>query len=279
VIGAGQHDEDFIEHLFTASTHDYMMFFMNNGRVYVEKVYDIPEGTRIAKGRAVVNVLQMQKDETIAAMIPVKDLEEANKHLVMATSKGIVKKTKLSDYKNFRKGGIIGINIDEGDHLIGVQLTGGEDDLVMITRKGMSIRFGESDLRDQGRATRGVKGITLKGKDDYVVTIEVVDGDSTLFIAGANGQGKRTEFSEYRKQGRGGSGIIAIKTSGVAGALSVREEDEIMLLTKGGQAVRTRVNEARIIGRTTMGVRMINLAKKDKLIGVSKVVNVDEEEA
>jgi DNA gyrase subunit A len=279
VIGAGQHDEDFIEHLFTASTHDYMMFFMNNGRVYVEKVYDIPEGTRVAKGRAVVNVLQMQKDETIAAMIPVKGFDEGEQHLVMATSKGVVKKTKLSDYKNFRKGGIIGINIDEGDHLIGVQLTSGEDDLVMITRKGMSIRFGESDLRDQGRATRGVKGITLKGKDDYVVTIEVVDGDSTLFIAGANGQGKRTEFSEYRKQGRGGSGIIAIKTSGVAGALSVREEDEIMLLTKGGQAVRTRVNEARIIGRTTMGVRMINLAKGDKLIGVSKVVNVDEEEA
>jgi len=278
VIGTGHHDEDFVEHFFTASTHDYMMFFMNNGRVYVEKVYDIPEGTRVSKGRSVANVLQMQPEERIAAMITVKDFDE-NLHLVMATRKGIVKKTNLSEYRNFRRGGIIGINVDEGDALIGVKLTGGEDDLAMITRKGMSIRFNENDLRDQGRATRGVKGISLKGKDDAVVTIEVVDNSATLLVAGVNGQGKRTRFEEYRTQGRGGSGIIAIRTEAVAGALSVMDDDEIMLLTKSGQAVRTRVKELRVIGRTTQGVRLINLGKNDKLVGISKVIEVEEEEA
>jgi DNA gyrase subunit A len=278
VIGAGSYEEDFVEHLFTASTHDYMMFFMNTGRVYVEKVFDIPEGTRISKGRSVANVLELQKDERIAAMIPVKEFDE-QLHLVMATRKGIVKKTNLSDYRNFRRGGIIGINIDEGDALIGVKLTHGEDELCMITRKGMSIRFRETDLRDQGRATRGVKGITLKGADDYVVTIEVVDNNATLLIAGQNGQGKRTAYDQYRLQGRGGSGIIAMRTTGVAGALSVHEEDEIMLLTNAGQAVRTRVNEIRVIGRTTQGVRLINLREGQKLIGINKIVEVDEAEA
>lgn len=278
VIGASTHDEDFIERLFTASTHDYMMFFMNNGRVYVEKVFDIPEGSRISKGRSVANVLQLQKDEHIASMIPVQAFDE-NLHLVMATRKGIVKKTNLSEYRNFRRGGIIGINIDEGDSLIGVRLTQGEDDVCMITRKGMSIRFKETDLRDQGRATRGVKGISLKGKDDYVVTLEVVDNSATLLIAGQNGQGKRTAFDQYRVQNRGGSGIIAMRTTGVAGALSVQEDDEIMLLTNGGQAVRTRVNEVRVIGRTTQGVRLINLGEKDHLIGLNKIIEVDEDNA
>jgi len=278
VIGAGSYDEDFVEQLFTASTHDFMMFFMNNGRVYVEKVFDIPEGTRISKGRSIANVLALQKNERITAMIPVKDFPE-DLHLVMATRKGIVKKTNLSAYRNFRRGGIIGINIDDDDSLIGVKLTTGDDDLCMITRKGMSIRFKETDLRDQGRATRGVKGISLKGKDDFVVTIEVVNTDSTLLIAGLNGQGKRTAYDQYRVQKRGGSGIIAMRTSSVAGALSVDEKDEIMLLTNGGQAVRTRVNEIRVIGRTTQGVRLINLAKRDTLIGINKIIEVEEEEA
>lgn len=278
VIGAGSYEEDYVEHLFTASTHDYMMFFMNNGRVYVEKVFDIPEGTRISKGRSIANVLALQKDERVAAMIPVQEFSD-NLHLVMATSKGIVKKTNLSDYKNFRRGGIIGINIDDDDSLIGVKLTSGEDDLCMITRRGMSIRFKETDLRDQGRATRGVKGITLKGADDRVVTIEVVRENTTLLIAGENGQGKRTEFDQYRVQKRGGSGIIAMRTTAVTGALSVDEEDEIMLLTNGGQAVRTRVKEVRVIGRTTQGVRLINLKEKDTLVGINHIVEVDVEEA
>ena len=278
VIGTGAHEEDFVEHLFTASTHDYMMFFMNNGRVYVEKVYDIPEGSRVSKGRNIVNVLQMQTDERLAAMIPVKEFS-TDCYLMMATRNGTIKKTELSEYRNFRKGGIIGINIDEDDQLIGVKLVRADDRLVMITRAGMSICFKEEDARPLGRATRGVKGISLKDADDYVVTIEVVTPQETLLIAGVNGQGKRTPFDEYREQNRGGSGIIAIRTEGVAGALSVHENDEIMLLTKSGQAVRTRVAEVRIIGRTTQGVRLINLAPGDKLIGISKVVEVDEDEA
>lgn len=277
VIGTGQYDEDFVEHLFTASTHDYIMFFMNNGRVYVEKVYEIPEGSRISKGRSIANFIEKQKDEEVAAMICVQDFKDTE-HLVMCTRKGIVKKTNLVDYKNHRRGGIIGINIDEDDTLIGVRLTKGENELVIITKNGMSIRFKETDLRDQGRATRGVKGVTLKG-DDVVKTIEVVDKESTLLIIGQNGQGKRTAYDQYRLQSRGGSGIIAIRTTGVAGALSVKEEDEIMMLTHGGQAVRSPVKDIRVIGRTTQGVRCINLAEGDRLIGVSRIVEVDPEEA
>ena len=278
VIGTGSHDEDFVEHLFTASTHDYIIFFMNNGRVYVEKVYDIPEGTRVSKGRSLANVLEMQKGEKIAAMLCVTEFTD-DVHLVMGTRSGVVKKTNLSAYRNYRRGGIIGINIDEGDQLIGVKLTQGDDQVVIVTRRGMSIRFPETDLRDQGRATRGVKGISLKGPRDYVVAIEVVDMSATLLIAGRNGQGKRTAYDQYRLQNRAGSGIIAIRTSGVVGALSVHENDEIMLLTQSGQAVRTRVREIRVIGRTTQGVRLINLAGKDKLVGICKVIEVDEEEA
>jgi len=276
VIGSGQHDEDFIEHLFTASTHDYIMFFMNNGRVYVEKVYEIPEGTRTSKGRSIVNVLQMQKDERIASMICIKDFDDTQ-HLVMCTRKGVVKKTNLAEYQNYRKGGTIGIKIDEDDELIGAKLTNGEDELVLVTREGMSIRFPETDLRDQGRATRGVKGVTLKKDGDCVKAIEVVDSNATLLVAGENGIGKRTDYSEYRTQSRGGSGIIALKTaSKVAGALSVHEEDEIMMFTFAGQAVRSPVKDVRIIGRTTQGVRLINLAQDDRLIGICRVVEVED---
>lgn len=278
VIGTGSHQEDFVEHLFTASTHDFILFFMNNGRVYVEKVYDIPEGTRISKGRSLANVLQLQKDEQIASMICIKEFS-SDLHLVLCTQNGVVKKTNLNGYSNYRRGGVIGINIDKGDQLIAAKLTRGEDELLMITRNGMSIRFKETNLRNQGRVTRGVRGIRFKKEGDYVVTIEVVDPDSTLLIAGQNGQGKRTRYDAYRTQARGGSGIIAIKTSGVVGALSVHEQDEIMLLTKSGQAVRTRVNEIRIIGRTTQGVRLINLKKEDKLIGISKIIEIEEENA
>lgn len=277
VIGSGQYDDDFTEHLFTASTHDYIMFFMNNGRVYVEKVYEIPEGSRISKGRALHNVLQLQKDEKVAAMICVKDFSE-DLHLVMCTKLGVVKKTCLVDYANYRKGGIIGIKIDEKDELIGAKLTKGDDDLVLITYAGMSIRFRESDLRDQGRATRGVKGVTLKKQNDCVKTLEVVDPNTTLLIAGEKGQGKRTSYDEYRVQGRGGSGIIAIKTTGVTGALSVHENDEVMMLTKSGQAVRSPVKDIRVIGRSTQGVRLINLAADDKLIGICRVVQVEDDD-
>ena len=260
------------------STHDYIMFFMNNGRVYVEKVYEIPEGTRISKGRSIKNVLALQPDEKVAAMICVKNLDDQHHSLVMATKNGVVKKTILSEYKNCRKGGIIGITLDEGDDLIGVVLAENEANIILVTYAGMSIRFNETDLRAQGRATRGVKGVTLKKKNDCVKAIVVVDPNSTLLIAGEMGQGKRTSYDEYRLQNRGGSGVIAIKTHGVAGALSVKEDDEIMMFTQGGQAVRSPVKGIRIIGRTTQGVRLINLAEGDKLIGICRIIDAKDDD-
>jgi len=279
VQGGNTYNEDFIEHMFTANTHDFIMFFMNNGRVYVEKVYEIPEGSRISKGRSVNNLLQLQQGEQIAAMICVKEISEAS-NLVMCTKNGTVKKTNLADYRNFRKGGIIGINIDDGDALISVKLTNRRADLMVVSHLGKAIRFHESDLREQGRATRGVRGITLRGPD-YVQSMEVVDADTTLLICGINGQGKRTPFDEFSPQKRGGSGVIAAKTAGVAGALAVRENDEVMMLTKNGQAVRAKVADISVIGRATKGVRCINLNQGDQLLGVARIIEeeADEEEA
>jgi len=293
VIGSGQYEDDFVEHLFTASTHDNIMFFMNNGRVYVEKVYNIPEGSRTAKGRAIANIIELQKGEKIAAMICVKSFEESDQRIVLATEKGVTKKTLLSDYRNHRRGGLIGINIDAGDNLVGARLTNGNDDILLVTSNAQSIRFHETDLRDQGRATRGVRGIKLKTEKDKVVAIEIVnpavEGEPVegelvepkklLLIAGANGLGKRTEFSDYRVQSRGGSGIIAIKSDKVAGALSVTDEDEIMMFTQKGQAVRSPINTVRITGRAASGVKLVNLAAKDSLIGISKVIASEEEES
>ncbi|MGB0793222.1 MAG: DNA gyrase subunit A [Opitutales bacterium] len=279
VIGSGQYEDDFVEHLFTASTHDYIMCFMNSGRVYVEKVYHIPEGSRTAKGRAIANVLELQEGEKIAAMICVKDFDESDQRIVLATQNGVTKKTLLSDFRNFRKGGIIGINIDEGDALVGARLTTGEDDIILITSNAQSIRFCETDLRDQGRATRGVRGIKLKSESDKVVGIEIVDPNAKLLIAGTNGLGKRSSFEDYRQQSRGGSGIIAIKSEKVAGALSVTDEDEIMMFTLKGQAVRSPVKDVSVVGRATQGVKLVNLADKDELIGISKVIASEEEEA
>ena len=288
VIGSGQYEDDFVEHLFTASTHDYIMFFMNNGRVYVEKVYHIPEGSRTAKGRAIANIIELQTGEKIAAMICVKDFAESEQRIVLATEKGVTKKTLLSDYKNHRKGGLIGINIDEGDKLIGARLTEGKDDVLLVTSNAQSIRFPETDLRDQGRATRGVRGIKLKTDKDKVVAIEIVktteggetaESEQKLLIAGANGLGKRTDFSDYRVQSRGGSGIIAIKSDKVAGALSVTDADEIMMFTKKGQAVRSPINTVRVTGRAASGVKLVNLGDKDELIGISKVIASEEDES
>ena len=277
VIGAGQYDEDFIEHSFTASTHDYILFVMQNGRLYIKKVYEIPEGNRTSKGRALVNVLNLQEGEKIAAMMCFKGFDEGCS-LVMATRNGIIKKSALTAYKNCRAGGLIGMNVDEGDIIIGAELTRGNDDLILITYQGMSIRFNEEDCREQGRATRGVKGIKLH-EGDYVKALIVVNDRQTLLIAGIKGQGKRSEFSEYRLQKRGGSGIIAIKTHGVAGAITVSDGDEMMLFTKSGQSVRCPVKDVRVIGRTTMGVRLINLAEDDQLVGICKVVETDHEDA
>src|SRR5881296_753679 len=282
--GQTEEDRDFIEHLFTASTHDYLMFFTNAGRVYVERVHEIPDMGRAAKGRSIANILEFKPSETIAALIRVlsksgQSGEDATWQqpgfVFFATKQGTVKKTALEDFANVRKGGIIAIGIDSGDTLIDVKLTNGHDEVVLITRDGMSIRFSEEDVRSTGRPATGVRGISLE-KDDSVVALSVVDPQATLLVAGENGIGKRTAFDEYRIQIRGGKGIITMKTGdktgGVVGALTVREHDEIMLITTAGQMVRTGVKDIREAGRNTMGVKLVNLDEGDKLQAIAPVI-------
>jgi DNA gyrase subunit A len=292
--GATEEEEgDFVEHLFTATTHDYLMFFTAAGRAYVEKVYEIPEMGRAAKGRSIANILELKPDEKIAATIRVQSKKtgtgpntvdqtwDENLHVVFATQSGIVKKSNLSDYANVRRGGIIAIQIEEGDRLIDAKLTNGNNEIVLITKDGMSLRFHEEQLRDQGRNTVGVWGIRPE-KGDHVVAIAIVDPDAMLLVAGENGIGKRTPFDDYRRQSRGGKGIITMKTGektgDVVGALTVREADEIMLITNKGQMVRTRVKEIRETGRNTMGVKLMDLRNGEKLQAIAPVVSQAEEE-
>jgi DNA gyrase subunit A len=276
----GEDTGDFVEHLFSATTHDYLMFFTNTGRVYVEKVYEIPEMGRTARGKSIANILALQPNEKVAALICVQEFSD-KQHLVMATASGIVKKTNLADYANFRKGGIIGIKIEAGDELIGCVQTTGKQEIVLVTKEGMSLRFDEDQLRDQGRATVGVYGIRPE-KKDKVVGVAVVDAKATLLVVGENGVGKRTSFEDYRSQTRGGKGIITMKTTDktglVAGAISVKETDEIMLITVKGQMVRTKVKDIRESGRNTQGVYIVRLQKGDRLQGVARVVETDDEE-
>ncbi len=308
--GATEEDKDFIEHLFTASTHDHLMFFTNTGRVYVERVHEIPDMGRAAKGRSIANLLELKSGETIAALIRVLSRTNPNKEdvtweqpgeLFFATQQGTVKKTSLNEFANVRKGGIIAVTIESGDTLIAVKLTHGSiveedevkdpgDDVVLITHDGMSIRFSESDVRSMGRSAAGVKGITLE-KGDQVVALAVVVPDAMLLVAGENGIGKRTPFDEYlvqaesgsRKQSRGGKGRITMKvterTGGVVGALTVRDADEIMLITVQGQMVRTFVKDIRETSRNTQGVKLIDLAEGDKLQAIAPVISEQQEDA
>jgi DNA gyrase subunit A len=293
--------EDFIEHLFTASTHDYLMFFTDTGRVYVERVHEIPDMGRAAKGRSIANLLELKAGENIAALIRVEAKMGPNKEditwtqsgeVFFATQKGTVKKTSLNEFGNVRKGGIIAITIEQGDALIDAKLTGGSvvennevtnpgDDVVLITHEGMSIRFSEADVRSMGRSAAGVRGIHLEASD-AVVALAVVVSDATLLVAGDNGIGKRTDFGEYRPQSRGGKGIITMKTNertgGVVGALTVKDEDEIMLITVAGQMVRTRVSDIREAGRNTQGVKLIELDGDDKLKAIAPVISEEKDE-
>jgi DNA gyrase subunit A len=282
-------DNDFVEHLFTASTHDYLMFFTNTGRVYVERVHEIPDMGRASKGRSIANLLEMKPGEKVAALIRIESRRDAQANdttwqsggfVLFATQRGTVKKTSLEDFANCRKGGIIAIGIEQGDNLIEARLTSGSSEAVLITREGMSIRFEESDVRSMGRPATGVRGISLD-KDDHVVALAVVDSAATLLVAGENGIGKRTAFDEYRVQSRGGKGIITMKTNDktgrVVGALTVTDSDEIMLLTQQGQMVRTPVKDIREAGRNTQGVKLINLTAGDKLTAIARVISETDE--
>ncbi len=300
--GETAEDNDFVEHLFTASTHDYLMFFTNTGRVYVERVHEIPDMGRAAKGRSIANLLELKADEKVAALIRILSKTDANKEdvtwsqsgeLFFATQQGTVKKTSLTEFSNVRKGGIIAIGIEPGDNLIEVKLTRGSivenddvkdpgDDVVLITKDGMSIRFSEADVRSMGRAASGVRGISLE-KGDALVAATIVVPDAALLVAGENGIGKRTGFDEYRVQSRGGKGIITMKTGdktgGVVGALTVRDTDEIMLITIGGQMVRIPVQGIREAGRNTQGVKLVNLDAGDKLQAIASVIGEDKEDS
>ena len=283
---------DFVEHLFTASTHDYLVFFTKTGRCYVERVHEIPEMSRTAKGRSIANILNFQTGEQMAATLRVEASSTGGvaavdttwnpeKHILFATRSGIVKKSNLEDFANIRKGGIIAIKIEEDDELISAIMTDGQNEVLLVTRQGMSIRFSEEELRDQARATVGVWGIR-PDKGDHVVSASIVRNDSTLLVAGDNGIGKRTTFEDYRRQSRGGKGIITMKTGDktglVVGALSVTDDDEIMLITTDGQMVRTPVKQIRETGRIAMGVKLIDLPKGEKLQGIAPVVSQKEDE-
>jgi DNA gyrase subunit A len=272
-------EEDFIEKLFIANTHDYILCFSNRGQVYWIKVYEVPQGSRGSRGKPFVNMLQLGEGEKINAILPVKEFDEGH-FIFMATSSGIVKKTPLSDFSRPMKRGIIAINLDEDDYLVGVDITDGQHDVMLFTDGGKAVRFDEATVRATGRVSRGVMGVRL-GKGQKVISLLVAENETqSVLTATANGYGKRTSIAEYTRHGRGTQGMIAIQTSErngkVVAATLVNEEDEIMLITTGGVLIRTRVSEIREMGRATQGVTLINLDKGEKLIGLERVVEAEE---
>ena len=314
VIGAETYEEDFVENLFTASTHDYILFLTSTGQCHARKVYDIPEGTRTSKGKSVSSFLRLSQGENLAAMLCVKEFS-ADRFVVMATREGVIKKTSLAEYESAtREGGIRGIKLNQGDDIIGCVLTNGTNEIILVSHQGQAVRFfegpdsgstgetaepfdshspveseGESagpreGLRAMGRFTGGVTGMRFKKKGDYLQAIEVCDPEARLLVAREDGVGKRTPFGDYRLTRRGGTGVIAIDlpedgSVSVAGALSVHDSDEVMLLTAKGQSVRTRVKEIRETGRGAKGVKLVDLEAGDKLLAIARVVESDEVES
>ena len=279
--GATTKEEDWIEHLFIASTHDYLMFFTNTGQVYWLKVHEIPQGGRASRGKPVVNCISIKPDEHVAATVAVREFS-AEQHLIFATKNGTVKKTSLAEYGNVRSTGIRAINIEDGDELIDVQICDGASDIVLATADGMSIRFHHGDVREMGRVATGVKGIELEGQD-AVIGMVVIRRDATLLVVSEKGFGKRSELSDYRVQKRGGKGIITLKKTDKTGALvkllEVQPEDELMLITKHGVIIRQPVGGIRVISRNTQGVKVMNLDGGDTVVDVARVVKEDEEGA
>ena len=291
VIGAETYDDDFVEHLFTASTHDYILFVTSHGQCFAKKVYDIPEGVRTAKGKSVKSFLALDEGEKVAAMLCFQDFA-GDRYLVMATKAGTIKKTALADYTNAtRESGLIGINLAEGDTVIGCVLTTGADELILVSHQGLAVRLAEKDaetgeilFRDTGRATGGVRGMKFKLESDYLEVLEVVDHTARFLVASQAGLGVRTRFEDYRLVNRGGSGVWAIDlpedgSVNIAGALSVKDTDEVMLLTAKGQSIRTPVATIREVNRGGKGVKLLTLAEGDKLLSIAKVVETEEQQA
>jgi DNA gyrase subunit A len=279
-VGATTKEEDFVEHLFVASTHSYMLFFTTSGKVFWLKVHELPQGGRAARGKAIVNLLNLEKDEKISAFLPVREFQEG-RFVVFATKNGTVKKTDLMAYANPRKAGIIAISLDEGDEVIGVRLTDGQQEVILSTRMGQAIRFKEADVRPMGRGAGGVRGIALE-EGDSVVGLDVVSAGATLLDVAEKGFGKRTEMDEYRLTRRGGKGIITMKTTDrtglVVGVRMVTDDDDIMLVTDGGKVIRTPVKGISVIGRNTQGVHLIDLAEGEKVVSIARLAEKEEDE-
>ena len=281
VIGMGTKDGDFVEHTFVATAHQYILFFTNRGKCYWVKVFEIPEGSRTSSGRAIVNLLRLENTENITAFVPVREFNE-EQFLFMATAKGVVKKCSLNAFSHPYSAGIIAINLDEDDQLISVQLTDGDHHIILVTKKGISIRFSETQVRNMGRTAMGVRGIRLTDDDFVVGMVTASEKGEPLLVVTENGYGKRTSLEEYNQQGRGGKGVITIKTSVrngvVIAAKPASDGDELIIISSNGMVTRIAVSDIRIIGRNTQGVRLMSLRPDEKVVDVGKIsVNQSEE--
>ena len=282
VVGATTREEDFVEHLFISSTHAFLLFFSSIGKVYWVKVHEIPQGSRIAKGKAIVNLLPLQEGEKISAFLPIREFQDAG-FIVFATRKGQVKKTKLTAYANPRRGGIIAITLGDEDEVISVQLTDGQQEILLSTRNGKAIRFAEEEVRATGRGTSGVRGIALE-EEDEIVSLEILNQEATLLTVSSQGYGKRSRIEDYRRQARGGKGISTMrttdKTGEVCGVRQVKADDDLMLVTDSGKIIRLRVAELRVIGRNTQGVKLFNVGTDGYVSSIALVAEeADKEEA
>ena len=279
VKGMVAREEDFVRHLFVASTHAYLLFFTNRGRVHWLKVHELPQLGRAARGKALVNVLQLRQDERVQTMLPVRSFDtKVGSHILLCTRRGVIKKTLLDAYANPRRGGIIAINLSDDDELISAGHTGGANEIIIATKRGKSIRFVETQARPMGRTAAGVRGIRL-GPGDEVVGLEILNPGATILTVTANGYGKRTPLEAYRLQNRGGQGIITIRTSArngeVVGVAQVVDDDELMLITNGGKVLRCKVSGISTMGRATQGVRVMNLAGGEQLVAIARLAEGD----
>jgi DNA gyrase subunit A len=281
VVGANTREEDFVEHLFVSSTHSFLMVFTTKGRVYWVKVHEIPQGSRTARGKALINLLPLREGERISAFLPVREFKEGN-FLIFATRKGLVKKTELMLYSNPRRDGIIALALEDDDEVIGVRLTDGQQEVLLSTKSGQAIRFSEEEVRPTGRGTYGVKGITID-ETDAVVSLETINKEATLLTVSARGYGKRSEVDGYRVQSRGGKGVITMRTTDKTGEVvsvrQVKDDDHLMLVTDTGRIIRLRMAELRVIGRNTQGVRLLNTNPDERVVSLALLAEKEDEVA
>jgi DNA gyrase subunit A len=279
-MGMNLKEDDYIAHLHISSTHDYLLFFTNRGKVYRLKVYELPEGSRTAKGSSLRNLLPLREGESVMAVIPTRDFKE-NRYLVFATADGLVKKTEFISYNTpIRADGIIAIKVRDGDELVQVRLTSGEDDILMVSHSGHAARFSEERVRPMGRDTTGIKGMNVAGKDNRVLAMDIARNDTELFVVTENGYGKRTPVSEYPIKGRGTKGVLTIrlteKKGGLAGALIVNPHQDLLFISQNGMVQRTGVGGISQMGRSTQGVKVMNIKDDDRVSAVALVVESED---